>query len=263
MNFRKIVSSTLFFVLTLSLTSGQANAYFQNSNRTSAKTKSDARISVKPIGLVSPGRETAMSFELESNGKVNVISFTVNFDPSVFKYVSSSLGSDHPETANLAVNAEQTAKGKFGILVDSAKPFEKGKKQILTAVFKVAPDARPGSYDFSFSAVPTRQGVATTDLEMLKTNYETGSIQVGSPRKAIVGRVLDQEMKGVRHAKIVLKSPDGREKIYVSGSFGYFIFDDLKDGVYTISVSDKNYSFAPRIVEVKETFNIVDFVEAT
>lgn len=236
------------------------HAFFQNKPTSAA---AEATVRVRPLGPVLPGRDVVLSFELESSGSVNVVCFTLDFNPAVFTYRSSQLGSDKTATANLAVNAEQTAKGKFGLLVDSLGAFEKGTKQVVTAVFSVAKDARPGPNTFSFSATPTQQGVATVDGRMLKADYVAATVDVGERKGAIVGRILDQDLKGSVHAVVVLKSATGEEKTYRTTSFGTFLFDGIADGTYVIHAKSRNYSFAPINVEHKGVFTALEFVEAT
>lgn len=245
----------------LSLEPYHAYGFLQN---TAANSKPvEATVRVRALTPVIPGRDVILSLELLSSGTVNVVCFTLNFDPAVFTYRSSQLGADKTATANLAVNTEQTASGKFGLLVDSLGPFGKGTSQIATAVFAVAKDAKPGAYNFFFNETPTKLGVASTDGRMLNAEYETGVIRVSEKKGAVVGRVLDQELRGSRQASVVLKSENGAEKAYRTTSFGTFIFDDMPDGNYVIEIKSRNYSFAPINIKHKGVFTAVEFVEAT
>ncbi len=223
----------------------------------------EATIRVKALGPVIPGREAIFAVELVSAGNVVAASFTLNFDPAAFKYVSSSLGVDRPETVNLAVNDQQTSKGKFGMLVDSRVAYEKGTRQIAKVIFAVSPEARSGDYQFFFNDNPAKQGVAAVDGQMLKTDYQTATIKIAEKKSAIVGRVLDQDLRGVRHSTVVLRLPDGTERSYRTGTFGAFLFEDLAEGTYTIEVRNKRYSFGAHSLEAKGAFSVRDFVEAT
>jgi len=260
---KKIALSLLVISIFFNVDAYHIRAAFQNNAPKASTEKAEATMRARALTPVVPGRDMTLAFELVSDGKVNAVSFTINFDPTVFKYVSSALGADKPEAAHLAVNAEQTAKGKFGLLVDAIKPFEKGTRQVVTAVFRVADDARPGSHSFTFSPTPTQQGTAATDGRMLKTDYQTAVINIGERKSAIVGRVLDMDWRGLRHAKVVLKKPDGTEKVYLTGTFGTFLFEDLAEGSYTIVVNSRNYSFTPQVVEAKGPFTELRFIEAT
>jgi Carboxypeptidase regulatory-like domain/Cohesin domain len=257
----KSISVAILAVITFFSTDPKAVfAFLQNSKPAGSGT--EATIRVKALSPVVPGRDAIFAIELVSAGKVVATSFTLNFDAAAFKYVSSSLGADRPETVNLSVNDQQTSKGKFGMLVDSRVAYEKGTRQIAKIVFAVSPEARSGDYQFFFNDTPARQGVAAIDGQMLKTDYETATVKIAEKKNAIVGRVFDQDLRGVRHSTVVLKLPDGSERTYRTGSFGAFIFDDLAEGTYTIEVRNKSYTFAAQSVEAKGAFSVRDFVEA-
>lgn len=226
-----------------------------------AGSEYEATIRIKPLGPVVPGREAVFAFELVAAGQVVATSFTLNFDPAAFKYVSSSLGTDRPETVNLAVNDQQTAKGKFGLLIDSRFPYSKGTKQIATIVFAVAPDAKPGDYSFFFNDTPAKQGVAAVDGKMLKTDYQAATIKIGERKKAIVGRVLRADGRGSWHATVSLRLADGSERTYRTGSFGAFIFEGLPDGDYTIIAKSRRHPLESQKITAQNAFTEVNFVE--
>lgn len=251
----------LAVIALLAVSSHPVFGFLQNSKV--AGDAAEATIRLKALGPVIPGREAIFAVELVSAGNVVAASFTLNFDPAAFKYVSSSLGVDRPETVNLAVNDQQTSKGKFGMLVDSRVAYEKGTRQIAKVIFAVSPEARPGDYQFFFNDNPAKQGVAAVDGQMLKTDYQTATIKIAEKKSAIVGRVLDQDLRGVRHSTVVLRLPDGTERSYRTGTFGAFLFEDLAEGTYTIEVRNKRYSFGAQSLEAKGAFSVRDFVEAT
>lgn len=66
---------------------------------------------------------------------------------------------------------------------------------------------------------------------------------------SISGRVLTGEGNGLANATVTLTDRLGQTRTARTGSFGYYMFDDLTAGqVYVISIISKRYTYAPRLV---------------
>lgn len=126
------------------------------------------------------GRDVTVEIELESKGDITVMVFSLDFDPNVFTYVSSKISSAAPKEAVLTVNAEQTAVGKFGAIIDSSAAFGMGKKPAMTVVFHVAPKAPAGDYPINFSSKPARQSVSTIKTQLVDTKFESATVHVAA-----------------------------------------------------------------------------------
>ncbi|MEQ1605121.1 MAG: cohesin domain-containing protein [Pyrinomonadaceae bacterium] len=128
------------------------------------------------------GREVTLEIELESKEDITVMVFSLDFDPAVFTYVSSKLSPGVPKAAVLTVNAEQTAAGKFGALIDSSTAFTIGKKAIMTVVFRVAADAPARDYQINFSSKPARQSTSNIKTQLVDTKFEPATVSVVASR---------------------------------------------------------------------------------
>ncbi len=74
--------------------------------------------------------------EIVAYGEVCGLSFTIEFDPSIFKNARIDLGKDVPPDAVLTTNTNDADNGRIGILLDSATPVEAGgRKNVITVVF--------------------------------------------------------------------------------------------------------------------------------
>ena len=123
-----------------------------------------------------------LQLELESNDDISVMVFSLDFDPNVFTYVSSAISPGTPQSAVLTVNAEQTDTGKFGAMLDSSTAFTHGRKPIMTAVFRVAPNATAGDYPINFSSKPARQSASTVKTQLVDIKFEPATVRVAASR---------------------------------------------------------------------------------
>lgn len=128
------------------------------------------------------GGTIKLEIEVTSTDDLGAMIFTLDFDPAVFKYVSSAISPTAPETAVLQVNDQQTAAGKLGALMRSSTAFPKGKRTLMTADFQVLPGTAAGEYKFTFSSIPARQSVSTFKAVLVDAVYVPGTIRVGKSR---------------------------------------------------------------------------------
>jgi hypothetical protein len=80
---------------------------------------------------------------------------------------------------------------------------------------------------------------------------------------SISGKVSTAAGNGIRNAQITLTAPNGTTRNAVSGSLGYYLFDDVPAGqTYIVSISSKRFTFAlPSIViDAGADFDGADFV---
>jgi hypothetical protein len=87
---------------------------------------------------------------------------------------------------------------------------------------------------------------------------EIGADEILAPTAALVsvsGRVIDSSGNGIRNAILILEGGGMMEPRYIrTGSFGYYGFDGLSNGTYTVTVVTKRYTFAVPV----RTFTLVD-----
>ncbi|HQZ97414.1 MAG TPA: cohesin domain-containing protein, partial [Pyrinomonadaceae bacterium] len=209
------------------------------------------------------GQTVAVSFQLDSQGDEASASFTVNWNPAVFTYVSSTAGAGVPTGTNLGVNTSQTAAGRLGVLLDATNTYAAGTRQILTVTFTVAANAAVGTYPVTFSSTPTAQSVSNAQGALLATTYEAGNIVIGPTAAGVTvsGRITNANGQGVRGATVVITDPTGSRRSVTTGSFGFYSFEDVEAGQsYVIGVTSKRYRFGSRVVNVTDSLTDVDFV---
>jgi hypothetical protein len=66
---------------------------------------------------------------------------------------------------------------------------------------------------------------------------------------------------GIRNAVVTVTGQDGIQKRAVTGSFGYYTFEDVPSGQsYTFSIRSKRYTFTPSVVSITDSIVGLDFV---
>ncbi len=128
------------------------------------------------------GQPVTIEIELESREDIGVMIFSLDFDPSIFTYVSSALSSGAPKEAVLTVNDRVTQTGKLGVLVDSTVALPKGKRTVMSVVFLVAAAAGAGNHEIAFSSTPAAQSVADSKSALIATKFIPGTVRVAASR---------------------------------------------------------------------------------
>ncbi len=76
----------------------------------------------------------------------------------------------------------------------------------------------------------------------------------------VSGRILTPDGAGLAKASVILTDSNGNSRTAVSGSLGYYRFDDVSVGAtYVLSVSSKHHQFNPQVVTVMEDIENLDF----
>lgn len=80
---------------------------------------------------------------------------------------------------------------------------------------------------------------------------------------SVEGRVLLEAGNGVRNATVILTEADGTQHTAVTGSFGYYRFDEIETGqTAVVSVHSKRFAFNPssRVISVNDNVAGLDFI---
>lgn len=92
---------------------------------------------------------------------------------------------------------------------------------------------------------------------------DVSGLRLSTPTAApasVSGRVVNSTGSGIRGATVTISGQDGQPRTALTGSFGYYRFDNVTSGqTYVVSVAAKRYLFAPRVVDVSENLTDVDF----
>lgn len=74
------------------------------------------------------------------------------------------------------------------------------------------------------------------------------------------GRVMTPASAGLRSAKVILTDSQGVRRTATTSTFGYFSFEHVPTGTYTIGVFSRRYRFTPRDITLTGDLTDVDFV---
>ncbi|HQZ97562.1 MAG TPA: carboxypeptidase regulatory-like domain-containing protein, partial [Pyrinomonadaceae bacterium] len=238
---------------------------------TTSPVEPNARTASPEVGRTIRAVNTQWNFtptvtvdlQLDAIGDEASTSFSLNWNPAIFTYVSSNMGGGTPAGTNLGLNTNQTGQGRLGVLLDATNTYGAGPRQLLTITFSVAANASPGVYPITFSDTPTAKSVSSAQGALLPTTFEAGNIVV-HPTAAgvsVSGRVINANGQGVRGATVVITDPSGNRRAVTTGSFGFYSFDSIEAGrAYIVSVRSSRYRFSARTVTVRDTLTDIDFV---
>lgn len=236
---------------------------FAASGFIAESTNAQNRIIRATTGAGLPGQTVTINVQLDSQGNESSTSFTLTFNPAVLTNPVAVLGNGAPANSVLGTNPSQVAQGNLGILVDSTSTYAAGTRNVLNVTFTIAAGAQLGLYPVGFSSTPTGQSVSSSTGALLPTTYNPGTVQVGSTAAGVdvSGRVVTPEGRGIRNARVVMIDSSGERRIATTSSFGIYRFTDVEvGGVYTFTVSSKQYRFTPRILQVVDSLADFDFV---
>ncbi len=74
------------------------------------------------------------------------------------------------------------------------------------------------------------------------------------------GRVLTAGGMPIRQATVTLQDSSGIPRYAVTGSLGYYLFEDVPVGTYVIGVSSKRYTIQPRVLSVLDPIENADLI---
>jgi subtilisin-like proprotein convertase family protein len=77
---------------------------------------------------------------------------------------------------------------------------------------------------------------------------------------SVSGRVTTPEGNGLRNARVTITDPSGVTRTAVTGTFGYYRFDNVTVGeTYVIGVTSNRYMFTSRVIQVFDDLADIDF----
>lgn len=78
---------------------------------------------------------------------------------------------------------------------------------------------------------------------------------------AVSGRITNSTMRGVAKVTITMTNTNGERRTAISNAFGYFAFDNVAVGDYSVGILSKRYAPQSRVVTVsRDVNNVVSFV---
>lgn len=126
--------------------------------------------------------------------------------------------------------------------------------------------ANTGSYTWTVPNTTTTLG----RIRVREANFADPSAVSSSnfsvttaPTAAMVyvgGRVLDARGKGISGARVTVLNSNGETIYALTNPFGYFYFKEIESGAtYIFQATHKRYTFAPRVVNLTEDLNGLNF----
>jgi hypothetical protein len=107
-----------------------------------------------------------------------------------------------------------------------------------------------------------------TEVQATIGFFKTGApitVTVMAPSAAtsnvsVSGRVASSDGMGVGNATVTLTNGSNITLTFVTGTFGYFNFDSVPPGNYTISVRARRYTFTPQNVQISGNVTDLNFI---
>ncbi len=241
-----------------------------------AESASSARV-VRLVSGAAIDRNITVEIEMSAQGNEAGTQYGLHFDPALVSISNVSgvnanpdimLGADSPGGTTLNVNAEDAANGNIGIVENfngannSIEAIPAGARRIAKVTFHVRSGAAPGESKVTFDESVIKGVSADTNGLILSNTYDqTGIITVPATAGAsISGRVMTPDGRGIRNATVTIVDRSGIARTVTTSSFGYYTFDDVAAGAYTVAAVSRQYRFATRTIEVGDNLADVNFV---
>ncbi|MBL8189997.1 MAG: hypothetical protein JNK38_18425 [Acidobacteria bacterium] len=128
---------------------------------------------------VERGQSGVVAVAFEAQGGENAFGFSLNFDSSQLRFVSATLGKD-AVNATLAVNANQIANGRVGIVLalPGGQSFAVGIRELVTLNFMAVAEGNPEMTALGFSDLPVARELADVNARVLPVNFTGASVKI-------------------------------------------------------------------------------------
>jgi hypothetical protein len=105
-------------------------------------------------------------------------------------------------------------------------------------------------------------GLASTDLVVASSHSDIAcALSPTAAGATISGRVLSPTMQPVSNAVVQVIDQAGLVRTAITSPFGYYAIENVPAGeTYVVGVTDKRFTFAGRVISLKDSITDVDFV---
>ena len=224
-------------------------------------------------GSSSAGQTVSVQIIVDNaSGTERGFGFSLNYDNRLLTYNSATLGADAPAAnsflqVNPRTDPNNANNGQLGVGILFSSDFPAGSgKQLLVLQFTIASGATAAqSVPITFGDAPAKREVTDVNaMPLVPTLYQDGSVTILGTTAAGVevgGRVDNGRGRGVANAQIILTNSQGERRTARSNVYGYFKITDVPSGeTYTIFVKSKLYRFTPKVINVTQNLDDVNFV---
>lgn len=91
--------------------------------------------------------------------------------------------------------------------------------------------------------------------------WQIPAVEPTAANVSVSGRVVTANGNGIKNARVTLTGQDGTVRTAITGSFGYYRFDDVPSGeTYVLNANSRRYAFTPRTISVTDDLTDVDLV---
>jgi hypothetical protein len=112
----------------------------------------------------------------------------------------------------------------------------------------------------SYTILATKSGSFIAAEAPQNGNYQIAMLAPTAAGVTIGGRVSSSSGASVSNASVLVTNQAGETRSAITNSFGYFRFENVAAGAsYVFEIRHKRYSFAPRVVNVGEELNELNF----
>jgi hypothetical protein len=77
---------------------------------------------------------------------------------------------------------------------------------------------------------------------------------------SISGRVATDSGMGLANSLVTLTGANNFSRSFTTGTFGFFNFDNVPTGSYTVSVIARRYTFSSQIIQVTDNVTGLNFI---
>ena len=112
----------------------------------------------------------------------------------------------------------------------------------------------------SYTILATKSGSFLAPVSPQNGNYQITMLGPSAAGVTIGGRVLSPGGSGAANARVLVTNQFGETRTAITNSFGYFRLENVAAGAdYLFEIRHKRYSFAPRVINVSEELNELNF----
>ena len=193
---------------------------------------------------------TANVTALATNPSTLTVSVTDGVLPGSSPTQSASRYWDVTETGDLTADISMTYLDPADVMGTEASYLVLRREAGITAVF-------------AGGSVNTVTDTATAPGVTMFSQWGAGNLAPLAAGVNVGGRVVRTDGQGISRARVTLTDSNGTSRTTLTGSFGYYNFEDVDSGqTVTVSVADKRYIFNQpvQVINVGDSVTNADFI---
>lgn len=156
-----------------------SGSFVEVESRTEASAEQPARNIRIVEARVERGQSGSVVVVFDAQGGENAFGFSLNFDPLQLRFVSAVVGKD-AANATLAVNTNQTANGRVGVVLalPGGQSFATGMREVVIMNFSAIATGNPEMTPINFGDSPVARELADVNARVLSANFTGASVKI-------------------------------------------------------------------------------------